>query len=252
MFFFPDEKAPSVTSGGKLLPQVTTELGRVVILPPRPSEIDDEFCFIDEEPGYNIFPKSGTPEIKWLTEDRVRIVENHFTVPTGKSDPLATPKNFPVPTTKYTLREMSVVWHMYGGNDFGNDKLLDKKKNVNFSDLASKDNASHSDQNKKNDEVESGRKKKPWWVQGGVNRNQDVRMEIQLSKIKVLHEIYPETSSKASRQVLVITDLEVRDRLKDSQINKFLYQYTSQLRPKQSNASMVSQLKYVAFCLFVF
>lgn len=212
-------------------------------MPPTPSEIDnecnyDDFCFIDQEPEFNFLPKSGVPEIKWLTDDSVRIIENHFTVPTEKCDPLKTPKNFPVPTTRYTLREMSIVWHMYGGNDFGN-KVMTKKKNVDFSDLSSENKQSSRNKNRvgtcsENDD-------KSWWAKGGVNRNQDVRMELHLKKIKILHEIYPETSLNASRQVLIVTDLEFLDRLKASQINKFLYQYTSQLRPKQSNASMVSK-----------
>src|SRR5699024_8743881 len=95
------------------LPQVTQELGRVPSQP-NVSDSDDEFCFI----GDNIFPKNGEPEIKWLSDEPVRIVENYFTVPSEKCDPLKTPKNFPTPTTKYTLCEMTIVWHMFGGSDF--------------------------------------------------------------------------------------------------------------------------------------
>lgn len=42
-----------------------------------------------------------------------------------------------------------------------------------------------------------------------------------------------------SRQVLLIKDLELRDRLASSQINKFLYQYYSEAKPKQAHANMV-------------
>lgn len=65
--------------------------------------------------------------------------------------------------------------------------------------------------------------------------------------MKFTHEIYPEHTTEASRQVLLITELEVRDRLESSQINKFLYQYTSEARPKQSHAHMVS---FVFICSF--
>lgn len=65
------------------------------------------------------------------------------------------------------------------------------------------------------------------------------------AQVRFQHEVYPENTVQASRQVLLITELEIRDRLASSQINKFLYQYTSQARPKQSHAHMVS-----FFCYF--
>ena len=33
-------------------------------------------------------------------------------------DQLQRPRSFPNPRTQYTLKEMSVVWHLYGGRDF--------------------------------------------------------------------------------------------------------------------------------------
>ena len=42
--------------------------------------------------------------------------------------------------------------------------------------------------------------------------------------------------------MLLAQDVEIRDRLAHSQINKFLYQYTSESMPKQTNANMVSYL----------
>lgn len=45
-------------------------------------------------------------------------MDNHYTVPVSKVDDLKAPKTYPDPVSKYTLREMTVVWHMYGGNDF--------------------------------------------------------------------------------------------------------------------------------------
>lgn len=54
------------------------------------------------------------------------------------------------------------------------------------------------------------------------------------------HEVYPENTTEASRQVLLIQEVEVRDRLATSTINKFLYQYSSEAKPKQSQAPMVS------------
>jgi len=65
-------------------------------------------------------------------------------------------------------------------------------------------------------------------------------MELQLNKVRFCHELYPDHTEEASRQVLVIKDFEVRDRLASSDINKFLYLYSSQDRPRQAHANMVS------------
>jgi len=58
-------------------------------------------------------------------------------------------------------------------------------------------------------------------------------------QIRIQHEVYPDNTLQASRQVLIINDLEIRDRLALSKINKFLYQYSSDAIPRQSHASMV-------------
>lgn len=77
-----------------------------------------------------------------------------------------------------------------------------------------------------------------WHTMGGPNRQHDVLMELQLSKVRFQHEVYPENTREASRQVLLVHDIEVRDRLASSYINKFLYQYSSEARPRQSHSIM--------------
>ena len=44
--------------------------------------------------------------------------DDHFKLPIGKADQLRPPEDFPPAVYRYTLREMSLVWHMYGGRDF--------------------------------------------------------------------------------------------------------------------------------------
>lgn len=44
------------------------------------------------------------------------------------------------------------------------------------------------------------------------------------------------------RQVILIQDLEIRDKLASSNINKFLYLYSSEAMPKQQDANMVNEL----------
>lgn len=78
-----------------------------------------------------------------------------------------------------------------------------------------------------------------WQERGGSGRQLDCLMELQLNKVRFQHEKYPETTSQASRQILLIQEVEIRDRLASSQINKFLYLYTSESMPRQSHANMV-------------
>lgn len=47
------------------------------------------------------------------------------------------------------------------------------------------------------------------------------------------------------RQVILIQDLEIRDKLASSNINKFLYLYSSEAMPKQHDANMVSRFLMV-------
>lgn len=60
-----------------------------------------------------------------------------------------------------------------------------------------------------------------------------------ICQVRFQHEVYPENTTEASRQVLLIQEVELRDRLATSHINKFLYQYSSEAKPKQSQAPMV-------------
>lgn len=78
-----------------------------------------------------------------------------------------------------------------------------------------------------------------WKTRGGYGRKHDVLMEIHLNKVRFSHETYPTTTEQASRQVLLITELEIRDRLAISNINKFLYHPTVGFRTRQGNNHMV-------------
>ena len=88
---------------------------------------DEDFCILGEEAGVGIIPRHGVPEVRWLCQESLRIIDNHFDVPVGKADMLKAPKNFPPAILRYTLCEMTLVWHMYGGKDFGDKKPVAKK-----------------------------------------------------------------------------------------------------------------------------
>lgn len=59
------------------------------------------------------------PVVKLLTAEPVEIKDDHFGQPLDGSDSSRGAVNFPVPEVRYLIKEISVVWHLYGGKDFG-------------------------------------------------------------------------------------------------------------------------------------
>ncbi|XP_042904044.1 autophagy-related protein 2 homolog B isoform X1 [Parasteatoda tepidariorum] len=233
--------------------------------------MDDEFVILDDDPGLGLVPKNGDPQVRILTDEPITIIENHFSVPAGKSDVLKAPKHYPKPVVLLALRELSLVWHMYGGNDFKlNGKKRDKKNKkrqssgintVTFADEKSvnitSDNESvsfckvtpmaqsYGDKTVlfSMEYLSLDQKTEPnletWLQKGGQDRNHDILMELQMNKLQFQREVYPAEGEHASRYILLVHDIEIRDRLKSSDINKFLYQYSSQKIPRQSHANMI-------------
>ncbi|XP_066279882.1 autophagy-related protein 2 homolog B-like isoform X2 [Branchiostoma lanceolatum] len=209
---------------------------------------DEDFCIIDD-PGLGIMPRHGEPEVRVLTEEAIKVEDNHFSQPLGKSDLLKAPDHFPPAVLRYTLREMSVVWHMYGGSDFG--KPHDRTAAKGSRSSSASPSPTHGNmqyvRSPQHSPAKAGAQRDSysrhgrlgWQARGGPGRNTDVHVELQMNKVRLQHEVFPEDTEQASRQVLIITELEIRDRLASSQINKFLYQYTSEARPKQAHANMV-------------
>lgn len=155
LFLFPDETPqlskppsslnPAFDSG---CPSFVEPVG-VDSSDPDSTDSDDGFCILENDPGVGILvsncrllevrkcsslliyiltinlsllqPKTGKPQIRMLTTEPVHLIENHFSVPLRKMDQLKAPKSFPQPVLRYTLREISLVWHLYGGLDFPRD-----------------------------------------------------------------------------------------------------------------------------------
>lgn len=67
------------------------------------------------------------------------------------------------------------------------------------------------------------------------------------SQVRFQHEVYPQVQvasgmavdQPVSRQVFIVQDLEIRDRLATSQMNKFLYLYSSKEMPRKAHSNMV-------------
>ena len=169
-------------------------------------------------------------------------------------DQLQRPRSFPDPVSQYTLKEMTIVWHLYGGRDFADSASADSTP---ASSLLSGRQSSVSSRKEGQQGGRSGVGRVPRKLGGGPGRDHTVLVEVELDKVRsvlrwsaqlltdyvlqlcVQEETYPTSCKQSSRLVLLVGGVEVRDRLAQSQINKLLYQYTTEARPKQSHASMV-------------
>lgn len=95
------------------------------------------------------------------------------------------------------------------------------------------------------------------WGRGRLHRA-EIRASSSLCpppQVSFQHEVYPEEPATApsgpampgqeleerplSRQVFIVQELEVRDRLASSKINKFLYLHTSERMPRRAHSNMV-------------
>ncbi|XP_012988930.2 autophagy-related protein 2 homolog A [Esox lucius] len=219
------------------------------------SEDNDDFCIL-EAPGMGIPPRDGEPLVKVLTEGPIRMREGHFSRPRGSSDLLRAPSRFPVPQSRVVLREVSVVWHLYGGRDFGGKALSSHTQHGNRGRSASSGTRGSPSRS-----AAPSRPQNSWRWAGGSGRQHTLLMEIQLTKVSFQHESYPVVVSATgpgqemegpgvgvgalgeqplSRQVFIVQELEVRDRLASSQLNKFLYLYTSESMPRRAHSNMLT------------
>ncbi|XP_005390453.1 PREDICTED: autophagy-related protein 2 homolog B isoform X2 [Chinchilla lanigera] len=197
-----------------------------------PTENDD-FCILFA-PKAAVQEKEEEPVIRIMVDDAIVIRDNYFSLPVKKTDTSKAPLHFPIPVLRYVIKEVSVVWHLYGGKDFGAVPPASPAKSF----ISPHSSPSHTP-------ARHGRST----VCGGKGRNHDFLMEIQLSKVKFQHEVYPPckpdcdsslSEHPVSRQVFIVQDLEIRDRLATSQMNKFLYLYCSKEMPRKAHSNMLT------------
>ncbi|XP_029021444.1 autophagy-related protein 2 homolog A [Betta splendens] len=215
---------------------------------------NDDFCIL-EAPGMGIPPRDGEPVVTVLSQEPIRLKDNHFSRPRGSSDLLRAPSRFPVPQSRVVLREISVVWHLYGGKDFGGKPMSIHAQQAN------RGRSVHAGvRSSPSRSAASSRPQNSWRWAGGSGRQHSLLMEIQLTKVSFQHESYPVAvagqdgdgtmaagigagpggEQPISRQVFIVQELEVRDRLASSQINKFLYLYTSESMPRRAHSNMLT------------
>nr|XP_020020532.1 autophagy-related protein 2 homolog A isoform X3 [Castor canadensis] len=199
----------------------------------------DEFCILDA-PGLGIPPRDGEPVVTQLHPGPIVVQDGYFSRPLGSTDLLRAPAHFPVPSSRVVLREVSLIWHLYGGRDFGPHP--GHRARVGLTGHRGSPSRCSG----------PNRPQNSWRTQGGSGRQHQVLMEIQLSKVSFQHEVYPEETATdtapgqeleerpLSRQVLIVQELEIRDRLASSQINKFLHLHTSERLPRRTHSNMLT------------
>uniref|UniRef100_A0A673K2H1 Autophagy-related protein 2 homolog B-like n=1 Tax=Sinocyclocheilus rhinocerous TaxID=307959 RepID=A0A673K2H1_9TELE len=234
LFLFPDESGNLGQEPNPTYPTLHSPL----ISPPAPSLLHDtdDFCILDT-PGSRVPEKDEEPVVKKLISEPILVREEHFSVSLEGSSSNRGPLHFPVPEIRYLIKEISVVWHLYGGKDFCGGAL-------SSSPARSRGCTPHSSPSQTPvKQVRRGSR-----AGGGWGRNPDVLMEIQLSKVRFQHEVYPQKAPEAgvlkeqlvSRQVFSVQDLEIRDRLASSMMNKFLYLYSSKEMPRKAHSNMLT------------
>ena len=212
------------------------------------SSNEEDYCIIADEE--NVFTNtkfaSGCIEV---SNDPLMIVDNHFCLPSSSSnDLLRTPNNFPMPEQRYTLCEMTFTWHLYGGNDFSSAPPVSAStssaaEGTNANRTAMSDTyrqgVFNANESCRLQQVKKPKDKLTWKSMGGSNRNHEVLVEMQFAKVRVSYELYPRHTTYASRQVLLINEIEILDRLQSSEINKFLYNANTKSFANRTSQNMV-------------
>ena len=132
--------------------------------------------------GLGVASRTGEPVIKSLiAEDQpaFKIEDKHFQIPVKKKDIFASPEGFPRLVAKYTVKEMSIYWNLYGGSDF-------EASSSSFSaarDRSSgRGNASYG--SRKSDLA-------GWRASGGKGRDHKTLVSLCVNKLRLQHEQYP-------------------------------------------------------------
>ncbi|CAF1606489.1 unnamed protein product, partial [Adineta ricciae] len=213
-------------------------------------ENNRDFELIERDIGMCRPPENGLWEVHVLGNTPIQIHENHFAKPLERNDILNAPAHLPVPTLRFSIRQISIVWHIYGGSDFTQPKPNDSHQqpvqlNINESvrfSAAAATASTPSTQEKVGGRIYSSydTTRLARHERGGPCRDLRTSMEFSISKARCQYETYGEQEKASSRFVFAIHEFEIRDRLlARSEINKFLYLYTTEAAPRRTHADML-------------
>jgi len=105
---------------------------------------------------------------------------------------LQRPSSFPLPEVQYTLKEMTVVWHFYGGRDFVLPSAAGKRpgrgkgggavgKNIGLPSTATW----RQSRARLRDRYGTDLHGSLWKVGGGPDRDHSVLVEVELDKVRL-------------------------------------------------------------------
>ncbi|XP_033148965.1 LOW QUALITY PROTEIN: autophagy-related protein 2 homolog A [Drosophila busckii] len=221
------------------LPQINEELGSIFNVQTLEEKVEKDFHIIRDDELY-FMDQFGVQKI-FISEDPLRIVDDHFCLPNNRADVLRPPEHFPVTEQSYTLCEMTFTWHLFGGKDFpDHDYSTRSTSYVNISKISGMSETYKQGVSEPQNKSEKRFDKETCNESQISMRNSEVLVEIQLSKIRFSHDIYPTNSNYSSRQVLIISDIEIRDRLVSSDINKLLYHPSKNIMQQRTYENMVT------------
>ncbi|RWS04521.1 autophagy-related protein 2B-like protein [Dinothrombium tinctorium] len=207
----------------------------------------------DDDVGAGI-KVSKEPQIRILTSEPIKILENHFGVVKSRPVPEITPQT----VARYLLEEMSLVVNLYGGKDFEDthDSCEEEKDGFDIKDnhfLLNEPRVKFAESTvhlwESLDLVSAPGVLQPHSVPvesssnknlGGKYRQNDVCVQIYFSKVKILFDKFDPSFLLSWRFIFMVNNIEIRDRVSASKINKMLYEYCSESMPRRNNASMVS------------
>ena len=100
---------------------------------------------------------------------------------------LQRPSSFPLPQIQYTLKEMTIVWHLFGGRDFALASSRKKPHRVTGATEAGKMGVASWRQ--AHGRLRGGYRLdlhgQPWKLGGGPGRDHSVLVEVELDKVGV-------------------------------------------------------------------
>lgn len=220
--------------------------------PMEDSDFESFWILGDDDIGTGI-KATAEPSIRVLVDEPIKVIENYFGV--TKSRPL--PELLESISERYLLEEMTLVVNLYGGKDFEDDpEEEDEKEKGKFSENYRRsnepkvhfvDNSIHlwesldlrSAPNFFNNDAYFSNLPSNFKLMGGRYRQNDVCVQFSLSKIKSVFDKFKDSCLTSWRFIFMVNEIEIRDRVSKSIINKMLYEYTSENMPRRHSANMV-------------
>ncbi|KAM3726481.1 Autophagy-related protein [Dirofilaria immitis] len=189
--------------------------------------IDEGFCLLDEIPGSGITTGKGKPWARFLIVDDVAPVtyDDYLTKIDSKSNKsvLFAMNQIHIPFIKYSIDDVSLELHLYGGADFSTSKPPSKPYCISNGGKLRRDNS----------------------PVGGHYRDYSAHVDLRFSKVKFMFEIYDNDAPALSTRLFSIGSIEILDKMVSSKINKLLYPHVwDQTFPRHSQSPMFSVRLY--------